>query len=204
MQGLEAASSPGCGSAHWTASPEGTSGLDWARIYVNVRQMAVGAGTAMEAEQPAASRETQLGGRSVARYCCPGREPSCESTPCRCSWTQELGRWRQLTLSQPKPARADCSSPRRNTPRSSEGGCQCGLVSWAAQPCSARAPLCSSLLFAGLLRGRSSVVCKERGCRALESLLWRVRADTEVCICAGFSLFFFKWYYYPTLLILWT
>lgn len=54
---------------------------------------------AMEAEKLAAQRQSHLGCCVMAIYCCHGREPSCKSTPRRCSCAQELGLWR--TSKQP-------------------------------------------------------------------------------------------------------
>lgn len=79
---------------------------------------------------------------------------------------------------------AGCGCPCRNIHNSSERRCHCGLVSSAAQVCSACAPFCFSLLVR-FLRGQVCVACKEWGSLAL----WkRVIADTEVCIWAYFSL----------------
>jgi len=51
----------------------------------------VGVVTAMEAEKLAAQRQTHLGRRIVARYCCPGRETGSKSASHERPCTQESG-----------------------------------------------------------------------------------------------------------------
>lgn len=59
----------------------------------------MGVTAAMEEEQLAALRQTHQSHYNVERYCCLGREHSCNSTSCRCPRTQELRQWR--TSKQP-------------------------------------------------------------------------------------------------------
>ena len=92
MQGLEAASSPGCRNVHWTVSPKGSCGLDSALTYkgnVNVRQMLCWGGCS-NGSRTTGSAEVNPSGLGLPA-CCQGREPGCENIPCRCSCTEELG-----------------------------------------------------------------------------------------------------------------